>query len=66
MGEEEGSVAMDWQSLLWIGGLVVLFFVMMRGCGGMAGGCGMGSRRRESNEEAEGKQPARGDAGKAA
>lgn len=36
---------MEWQSLLWIGGLVLLFWVMMRGCGGMAGGCGMGSRR---------------------
>lgn len=36
---------MDWQALLWIGGLIVLFFVMMRGCGGMSGGCGMGSRR---------------------
>lgn len=39
---------MDWQALLWIGGLIVLFFVMMRGCGGMAGGCGMGSRRSTS------------------
>jgi hypothetical protein len=39
---------MDWQTLLWIGGLVALFFVMMRGCGGMAGGCGMGSRRDAS------------------
>lgn len=36
---------MEWQSLLWIGGLVLLFWVMMRGCGGMGGGCGMGSRR---------------------
>jgi hypothetical protein len=36
---------MNWQTLLGIGGLVALFFVMMRGCGGMSGGCGMGSRR---------------------
>lgn len=48
---------MDWQSLLWIGGLVVLFFVMMRGCGGMAGGCGMGSRRRDTPEHGSGEQP---------
>lgn len=41
---------MDWQSLLWIGGLLVLFFVVMRGCGGMAGGCGMGSRRGNTRE----------------
>ena len=42
---------MEWQTLLWIGGLMVLFFVMMRGCGGMAGGgCGAGSRRRDTPE----------------
>jgi hypothetical protein len=41
---------MDWQALLWIGGLIVLFFVMMRGCGGMSGGCGMGSRRDTSTK----------------
>ena len=40
---------MDWQTLLWLGGLVALFFIMMRGCGGMAGGCGMGSRRRDTS-----------------
>ena len=39
---------MDWQTLLWVGGLVALFFMIMRGCGGMSGGCGMGSRRNTS------------------
>lgn len=44
---------MDWQTLLWVGGggLIVLFFVMMRGCGGMAGRCGMGSRPRDRDED---------------
>lgn len=44
---------MDWQALLWIGGLIVLFFVMMRGCGGMSGGCGMGSRRDTSTKSSD-------------
>ncbi len=53
---------MDWQSLLRIGGIVLLVVLMMRGCGGMMsgrgmGGCGMGMnsrpRRREENERAE-------------
>ncbi len=38
---------MDWQALLTMVGIVLFVIVMMRGCGGMAGGgCGMGSRRR--------------------
>lgn len=44
---------MDWQTLPWIGGLVALFFVMMRGCGGMSGGCGMGSRRDTSAKSSD-------------
>ncbi len=44
---------MDWQTLLWIGGLVALVFVMMRGCGGMAGGCGMGGRDPEADSRQE-------------
>ncbi len=40
---------MDWQTLLWIGGLVALVFVMMRGCG-------MGSRGRDP--EADSRQGA--------
>ncbi len=48
---------MDWQALLWIGGLVALFFVMMRGCGGMAGGCGMGSRGHEPEANSRQERP---------
>ena len=44
---------MDWQTLLWLGGLVALFFIMMRGCGGMSGGCGMGSRRDTSAKSSD-------------
>lgn len=60
---------MDWQSFVWIGFVVVLFLVMMRGCGGMmAGGCGMGSRRREQRDEPDAKtrQERGSNAGKAA
>lgn len=42
---------MDWTTLTWIGVLVVLAFVMLRGCGGMAGGCGMGSRHTDGDNE---------------
>lgn len=57
---------MDWQSLLWAGGLVALIIVMMRGCGGMAaGGCGMGSRRRATGDDGT-RQAGRGDQGRAA
>ena len=56
---------MDWQTLLWIGGLVALFFVMMRGCGGMAGGCGMGSRRGDTRENPQ-RDERRGDRPRAA
>lgn len=44
---------MDWTNLLWLGAFVALFFVMMRGCGGMAGGCGMGARRAGRRDEDE-------------
>ena len=36
---------MDWQTIFTIAIVGALFFLMMRGCGRMAGGCGMGSRR---------------------
>lgn len=42
---------MEWQNWVWIAGLAGLFWVMLRGCGGMArgGGCGMGGRRRDTD-----------------
>ena len=43
---------MDLTNLLWVGGLIALFFFMMRGCGGMGGGCGTGSRRRDPQDGA--------------
>jgi hypothetical protein len=42
---------MDWTTLGWIGLLAVLAFVMMRGCAGMGGGCGMGSRHAGRHED---------------
>lgn len=39
---------MDWQNALWVAGLAVIFWFMMRGCGGMGGGCGMGARRHKN------------------
>lgn len=44
-----------WETLLWIGGIVLLIFFMMRGCGGMMGGCGMGGHRpnRETHRDAD-------------
>lgn len=33
---------MDWQTLLTIAGIILFVVFMMRGCGGMGGGCGMG------------------------
>ena len=49
--------SLDWQTLLWIGGFALLFWFMMRGCGGMmrGGGCGMrGSRDRgEKSQKGE-------------
>ena len=40
--------SVNWVTLLWVGGIVLLIFFMMRGCGGMmgGGGCGMGGRRQ--------------------
>jgi hypothetical protein len=52
---------MDWQSLLWVGAVAVLVFLMMRGCGGMAGGCGMGSRRSGRGTDTHGRSPQPGD-----
>lgn len=46
----------DWTTLLWIGGLVLFVFLMLRGCGGMmgGGGCrGMGSRRADVDADPE-------------
>lgn len=50
---------MDWQNALWIAGLVLLFWLMMRGCGGMGGACGMGRRHRDA--DARGSEPPRVD-----
>lgn len=50
----------DWTTLLWIGGIALLIFFIMRGCGGMmgsGGGCGMGGRR--SDQPADRKEPPR-------
>jgi hypothetical protein len=43
---------MDWQNVLWIAGFAVLFWFMMRGCGGMRGGFGMGGRRNRDAADA--------------
>ena len=38
---------MDWQALLNVALIVIFFLLMMRGCGGMRGGCGApGGRTR--------------------
>ena len=50
----------DWTTLLWIGGIALLIFFMMRGCGGMmgGGGCGMGGRRHgPEKDQSEGPSP---------
>ncbi len=44
----------NWETLLWIGGFLLLLWFMMRACGGMMGrGCGMGGQRhfREKGRE---------------
>ena len=46
----------NWETLLWIGGFVLLFWFMMRACGGMmGGGCGMGGRRDVGENAGESK-----------
>ena len=46
----------NWETLLWIAGFGLLFWFMMRCCGGMTGGgCGMGDRR--SGRKAEQNEP---------
>ena len=45
---------MDWQNALWIAGFALLFWMMMRGCGGMGGrmsggGCGMGGKQPDAD-----------------
>lgn len=54
---------MDWQNILTIAGIVAFVFLMMRGCGGMMGGCGMGGcgmgswrPRRDSEERDAGQE----------
>lgn len=51
---------MEWGTLIWVGAIVLLFFVMMRGCGSMmrrmGGGVGCGMRRKRSDTETEKKQ----------
>jgi hypothetical protein len=46
---------MDWNNLISIVFFAVVFFVMMRGCGGMMG-CGMGSSRRKAERQADEKE----------
>ena len=42
---------MDWQTLLSIAGFALFAFLMLRGCGGLAGGgCGGHTRRHSSSE----------------
>ena len=45
---------MDWQALLNVAVIVLLFLVMMRGCGGMRSGCGTrdGGSRRDPGDRA--------------
>ena len=43
---------MDWQTVLSIVTFAALFWFMMRGCGGMSGGCGMGGRRSKDAADA--------------
>lgn len=50
---------MDWQNALWIVGIGLVFWMMMRGCGGMGGGCGMGGRGRDT--DARGSEPTKAD-----
>ncbi|MGH7825678.1 MAG: hypothetical protein ACREQ7_10965 [Candidatus Binatia bacterium] len=38
---------MDWTTLLWIIGIGLFVVVMIRGCGGMARGCGIGKNSRK-------------------
>ena len=46
--------AVNWETVLWIGGIVLLIFFLMRGCGGMmGGGCGMGGRRHGGTDGAD-------------
>lgn len=42
---------MDWGTLLSVGAVILLFVLMMRGCGGMmsGGGCGMGRDSRDAS-----------------
>ena len=44
----------NWQTALWIGAIVLFIFFMMRGCGGMMGGCGMGGRRQPPAKDQNG------------
>lgn len=53
---------MEWQTLVWVGVIILLFFVMMRACGGMGrgagtGGCGMPRCRPEHRTGSEAQVP---------
>jgi hypothetical protein len=41
---------MDWTTVLSIIGLILFAILMMRGCGGMMGGCGTGMRSRRHDQ----------------
>ena len=41
----------NWETLLWVGGIILLIYFMMRGCRRMmGGGCGMGGRQHGQRE----------------
>lgn len=46
---------MSWDTILWIAAAALLFFLMVRGCGGMMArrGCGMGRRMGECQGRGE-------------
>ena len=50
---------MDWQTVFTVVIVGVLFFVMMRGCGGMMRGgcCGMKSHRRSDGADEDKSRP---------
>jgi hypothetical protein len=51
---KEEQKNMDWQTLLSIAGFVLFALLMMRRCGGLAGGgCGSGHARRHSSADTD-------------
>lgn len=50
---------MDWWTLLWIALGIAFIWFMMRGCGGMMRGCGMGGCDKRSEPRHATQQPQR-------